>query len=186
LYLLREKSRARGYYTTETDIKMATDAVMKLIDRAAPIAQCLSPSLGGVDDTQISMDYTNVPRDELDRAVEPLLEELLPESSTKPLKDCSYDALNKLYTLSTAKENRVPLVCSTKHDIISPLIRILLYEEMIDEDIVEEFRQDEGSGKPIANPPERRKLACLILNNLSIPFENKAIMALGTSRGERI
>jgi len=54
------------------------------------------------------------------------------------------------------KQNRVPMVCSGKWDVLTPLAKCLT--------------QESGDG---------RHLACLALNNLSIPTENKRVMALG-------
>jgi len=55
------------------------------------------------------------------------------------------------------KQNRVPMVCSGKYNVLTPLVKCL------------NGRQNE------------RKNACLALNNLSIPPENKSVMALGPS-----
>ena len=54
------------------------------------------------------------------------------------------------------KQNRVPTICSGKYDVLTPLAKCLTHK----------------SG-------EIRHLACLALNNLSIPTENKRDMALG-------
>ena len=55
------------------------------------------------------------------------------------------------------KQNRVPMVCSGKYDVLTPLAKCL------------NGRRDE------------RHFAFLALNNLSIPEENKRVMALGPS-----
>jgi hypothetical protein len=67
-------------------------------------------------------------------------------------------AIKRLYELCDVghKQNRVPMVCSGKWDILTPLAKCLT--------------QESGDG---------RHLACLALNNLSIPTENKRVMALG-------
>ena len=54
------------------------------------------------------------------------------------------------------KQNRVPMVCSGKWDVLTPLAKCLT--------------QESGDG---------RRCACLALNNLSIPTENKRVMVLG-------
>ena len=54
------------------------------------------------------------------------------------------------------KQNRVPLVCSGKWDVLTTLAKCLIYENR-----------------------DGRHLACLALNNLSIPIENKRVMVLG-------
>ncbi|KAL3816572.1 hypothetical protein ACHAXA_003812 [Cyclostephanos tholiformis] len=67
-------------------------------------------------------------------------------------------ATKRIYELCDVghKQNRVPMVCSGKYDVLNPLAQCLA--------------QDSGDG---------RHLACLALNNLSIPTENKRVMALG-------
>ena len=69
-------------------------------------------------------------------------------------------ATKRIYELCDVghKQNRVPMVCSGKYDVLGPLAQCLT--------------QDSGDG---------RHLACLALNNLSIPTENKRVMALGPS-----
>ena len=74
-------------------------------------------------------------------------------------------ATKKIYELCDVghKQNRVPMVCSGKYDVLSPLAKCLT--------------QESGDG---------RHLACLALNNLSIPTENKRVMALGPASKEVI
>ena len=60
------------------------------------------------------------------------------------------------------KHNRVPMVCSGKYDVLTPLAKCL-----------------NGSG-------DERHVAVLALNNLSIPEENKRVMALGPSSKDLI
>lgn len=69
-------------------------------------------------------------------------------------------ATKRVYELCDVghKQNRVPMVCSGKYDVLTPLSKCLT--------------QESGDG---------RHLACLALNNLSIPTENKRVMALGPS-----
>jgi hypothetical protein len=69
-------------------------------------------------------------------------------------------ATKRVYELCDVghKQNRVPMVCSGKYDVLTPLAKCLT--------------QESGDG---------RHLACLALNNLSIPTENKRVMALGPS-----
>ena len=55
------------------------------------------------------------------------------------------------------KQNRVPMVCRGKYDVLTPLAQCL-----------------NGSG-------DERHFAFLALNNISIPEENKRVMALGPS-----
>eukprot|EP00591_Stephanopyxis_turris_P003397 CAMPEP_0195517376 /NCGR_PEP_ID=MMETSP0794_2-20130614/10597_1 /TAXON_ID=515487 /ORGANISM="Stephanopyxis turris, Strain CCMP 815" /LENGTH=515 /DNA_ID=CAMNT_0040646167 /DNA_START=43 /DNA_END=1590 /DNA_ORIENTATION=+ len=82
-----------------------------------------------------------------------LLTTMLEESGEK-----SAAATKKIYELCDVghKQNRVPMVCSGKYDLLTPLAKCLT--------------QESGDG---------RHLACLALNNLSIPTENKRVMALG-------
>jgi hypothetical protein len=69
-------------------------------------------------------------------------------------------AAKRIYELCDIgnKENRVPMVCSGKFSVITPLAQCLTKD----------------SGKV-------RRLACLTLNNLSIPIENKRYMSFGPS-----
>lgn len=72
--------------------------------------------------------------------------------------ETSAAATKRIYELCDVghKQNRVPMVCSGKWDVLTPLATCLT--------------QESGDG---------RHLACLALNNLSIPTENKRVMALG-------
>jgi hypothetical protein len=74
-------------------------------------------------------------------------------------------AIKRIYELCDVghKQNRVPMVCSGKWDVLTPLSKCLT--------------QESGDG---------RHLACLALNNLSIPTENKRVMALGPAAKEVI
>jgi hypothetical protein len=67
-------------------------------------------------------------------------------------------ATKRIYELCDVghKQNRVPMVCSGKYDVLTPLVGCLT--------------QESGDG---------RHFACLALNNLSMPTENKRVMALG-------
>ena len=69
-------------------------------------------------------------------------------------------AIKCIYTLCNFghKHNRLPMVCSGKWDVLTPLAKCLTYEN-----------------------GDERLHACLTLNNLSIPIENKRVMALGPS-----
>ena len=74
-------------------------------------------------------------------------------------------AVKRIYELCDVwhKQNRVPMVCGGKWDVLTPLVKCL---------------QQENDGL--------RHLACLALNNLSIPTENKGVMALGPVSGDVI
>jgi hypothetical protein len=85
----------------------------------------------------------------------------IPDLLTTMLKEQgekSAAATKRIYELCDVghKQNRVPMVCSGKWDVLTPLAKCLT--------------QESGDG---------RHLACLALNNLSIPTENKRVMALG-------
>eukprot|EP01082_Thalassiosira_pseudonana_P012627 g11128.t1.1.5e17418b g11128 g11128.t1 contig5:170081-171093(+) len=82
-----------------------------------------------------------------------LLKTMMTEKGEK-----SAAATKRIYELCDVghKQNRVPMVCSGKYDILTPLAQCLT--------------QESGGG---------RRLACLALNNLSIPTENKRVMAHG-------
>lgn len=90
----------------------------------------------------------------------PVLEDIpeLIETMTKEQGEKSAAAIKRIYELCDVghKQNRVPMVCSGKWDVLTPLAKCLT--------------QESGDG---------RHLACLALNNLSIPTENKRVMALG-------
>jgi len=80
------------------------------------------------------------------------------EMMTNQTGEKSAAATKRIYELCDVghKQNRVPMVCSGKYDVLTPLAKCLT--------------QESGDG---------RHLACLALNNLSIPTENKRVMALG-------
>lgn len=82
-----------------------------------------------------------------------LIETMMNQSGEK-----SAAATKRIYELCDVghKQNRVPMVCSGTYDVLTPLAKCLT--------------QESGDG---------RHLACLALNNLSIPTENKRVMALG-------
>ena len=67
-------------------------------------------------------------------------------------------AVKRIYELCDVwhKQNRVPMVCSGKWDVLTPLVKCL---------------QQENDG-------------IRHLNNLSIPTENKGVMALGPVSGD--
>jgi len=81
-----------------------------------------------------------------------LIEEMLKYKGEK-----SIAAAKRIYDLSDKDhyQNRIPMVCSGKWDVLTPLAKCLTQD---------------GDG---------RHLACLALNNLSIPTENKSVIALG-------
>lgn len=68
------------------------------------------------------------------------------------------EATELIYDLCDVKhkENRIPMVCSGQWDVLTPLSQCLIHQT--------------GDG---------RHLACLALNNLSIPIENKRVIASG-------
>uniref|UniRef100_A0A7S1Z9K9 Uncharacterized protein n=1 Tax=Trieres chinensis TaxID=1514140 RepID=A0A7S1Z9K9_TRICV len=80
------------------------------------------------------------------------------QTMTEEKGEKSAAATKRIYELCDVghKQNRVPMVCSGKWDVLTPLAKCLT--------------QESGDG---------RHLACLALNNLSIPTENKRVMALG-------
>lgn len=82
----------------------------------------------------------------------------LVETMANETGEKSAAATKRIYELCDVghKQNRVPMVCSGKWDVLTPLANCLT--------------QESGDG---------RHLACLALNNLSIPTENKRVMALG-------
>ena len=97
----------------------------------------------------------------------PTLEDIpeLVETMLNSKGEKSAAATKRIYELCDVghKQNRVPMVCSGKYDVLRPLAKCLT--------------QESGDG---------RHLACLALNNLSIPTENKRVMALGPASKEVI
>lgn len=97
----------------------------------------------------------------------PTLEDIpqLIETMLNSKGEKSAAATKRIYELCDVghKQNRVPMVCSGKYDVLTPLAQCLT--------------QESGDG---------RHLACLALNNLSIPTENKRVMALGPASEEVI
>lgn len=76
-------------------------------------------------------------------------------------------ALNKIYELTGKKQHlRVAMVCTTEWNVVDLLTKCLLNQNPC------------ASGDDTMNNNARR-IACLILNNLSIPYENKAVMIFG-------
>lgn len=83
------------------------------------------------------------------------------------------ESLQKIHDLTKkGKEfNRIPLVASTKWDIIGVLSQALL-------ELPDNVDTPDG-GKPEIN--QDRRLLCWTINNLSIPYENKSVMSTGDS-----
>lgn len=75
-------------------------------------------------------------------------------------------ALKQLYELSGEKENRVPLVCTQKYNVIPILAKCLAWN--IDDTNFDHLDND-----------DIRRMACLTLNQLSLPFQNKKVMVFG-------
>jgi hypothetical protein len=73
------------------------------------------------------------------------------------------DALDELYELSNIKSNRVPMICTTKWELIPALANCITHLDSY------KYQADGGS----------RRIACQTLNNLSIPFENQNMMIHG-------
>lgn len=92
----------------------------------------------------------------------------LEQSSYNRFKTTSVSAFEKLHQLSKIKMNRVPLVCSSKWDIIPPLANGLHSNTAY-----------LSIGSDGQNEDIIRRLICLTLINLSIPTENKNIMVHG-------
>ena len=76
-------------------------------------------------------------------------------------EEININALRCIYQLcnETNKENRVPMICNSHWDVLTPIIKCLCSD-------------GEENG---------RHLACLIMANLSVPMENKAVLTLGNS-----
>lgn len=93
---------------------------------------------------------------------EPHIDSVLPQLLTdiENAEENDTTALRCVYQLCNEEnqQNRVAIICSSKWDALTILIKCLSYKE--------------GNGK---------QLACLTLANLAIPFENKVLMSLGSS-----
>ena len=90
-------------------------------------------------------------------------------------------ALQSLHDLTTKEneQNRVPMVCNNEPwDVVDVLSRALL-ASTITEELEEEDAPKKGKGGGNNKPSvdENRRLILWTLNNLSIPYENKASMA---------
>jgi hypothetical protein len=78
-------------------------------------------------------------------------------------------AIQSLYKLSNDRDNRMPLLCTSSIDVLPALISCL--QLPTDKQISKRHMHSDDV--------EIRRLSCLVLNNLSTPLENKAIMVLG-------
>ena len=109
------------------------------------------------------------------------------------------NATKKLFKLSVAKENRVPLVCTSRLDVLSALVACVAMAPSSEECTAAFGRRDgngngedrDGSTKSNRtthrlheDDADVRRWACLTLNNLSIPDPNKAVMSLGQHSDE--
>lgn len=141
-------------------VSKTVDTTMAKDDGASPSPQ-VNGGAGSDDapreaDSSVSNSNTKAPlpsRPPQMEDIPDLLHTMMTERGEK-----SAAATKRIYELCDVghKQNRVPMVCSGKYDVLNPLARCLT--------------QDSGDG---------RHLACLALNNLSIPTENKRVMALG-------
>ncbi|KAI2501419.1 hypothetical protein MHU86_13009 [Fragilaria crotonensis] len=109
----------------------------------------------------------------------------------------SADAIKRIYELCNVRnaQNRVPLVCSGKYNVLVPLAKSLLRAYPDKHQLACASLNKRSNPTKIKkvtavvpeckvnnrtmDPGGRRHLACLALNNLSIPTENKWVMALG-------
>lgn len=84
-----------------------------------------------------------------------------------PSQEMRVVALKKIYELTRKRKHlRVPIVCTTEWNIVDLLTKCLLNHSPC------------ASGHDTMKNNARR-IACLTLNNLSIPYENKAVMMFG-------
>lgn len=100
---------------------------------------------------QTCLGINHTSSDDFDAMVMAILDDLKSENSRS-------SALERLYNMSDAnhKYNRIPMVCTSEWNITESLTECISYES-------------------------DRRMTLLILNDLSIPFENKAVMCLGPS-----
>lgn len=127
-----------------------------------------SGDAGGAESPKDKKSVGNGPPPPKPASVKPPTLEDIPElikQMTEEKGEKSASATKRIYELCDVghKQNRVPMVCGGKWDVLTPLAQCLT--------------QESGDG---------RHLACLALNNLSIPTENKRVMALGPASKEVI
>jgi hypothetical protein len=92
-------------------------------------------------------------------------------------------ATRKLHdlTIKAHEHNRIPLVQTDKWDIIHALSMALI--ESCDEIVGTDSNSDSNTNNNNHRSlDEDRRLICWTINNLSIPYENKATMALGSDQ----
>jgi len=94
------------------------------------------------------------------------------------------NAGRKLFKLSIPRENRIPLICTSSLDVLPTLIACISPLEAT-AGTTGAYSTSAQSGKTKREQQlhqdevDIRRLACLTLNNLSVPDPNKAVMALG-------
>ena len=79
-------------------------------------------------------------------------------------------ATKSLYKLSNDRDNRVPLLCTSSIDVLPVLLSCLQTSSPSPDGKAAKLHEEDIA---------IRRLSCLILNNLSTPIENKAVMVLG-------
>lgn len=85
-------------------------------------------------------------------------------------------ALNELYKLTDRdhKQNRLAVVCTTRFNVVEALLPYLSVENLTSGTTGD---LEDGTGLTTVPPSDRRK-ALLLISNLAIPVENKAVMLL--------
>jgi hypothetical protein len=123
--------------------------LLQLLDRMSP-RNCLGPIGGAATCHSLILEDDVI---DFDDVMPGIVEDVRSEGKKKMV------ALHKLYQMTDRerKQNRVPVVCTTKWDTIGAVASCVT---------------------PEADPGDRRQ-ALLLLNNLSIPIENKASIVLG-------
>jgi len=142
-------------------IPMPGQSIMStLLSRMHPCS-CLQGSCGQVsDDTYYRIDSS------INQDLKYNVPELLRNIQAPSLK-IRVTALKKLYELTGKRQHlRVPIVCTTEWNVVDLLTKCLFSQNP----------HDSGNDTVQNNA---RRIACLTLNNLSIPYENKAVMMFG-------
>ncbi|KAL3802051.1 hypothetical protein HJC23_010807 [Cyclotella cryptica] len=145
---------------------------------------CISPGKKYQPEDMTCEDVSSILEKSVSQLLECISSPLPPADGTseerkafKQMKSKKSEAFQNVYDMTKKgnEHNRIPLVSSTKWDIVRVLSYALLALDSTDvNDVCDENAARE---KPVMN--EDRRLICWTLNNLSIPYENKAIMAGG-------
>ncbi|KAL7487753.1 hypothetical protein ACHAW6_013329 [Cyclotella cf. meneghiniana] len=158
--------------------------VTKRVSSLTSQLSCISPGRKYQPDGTTGEDVSTVLGKTVPQLLECISSPLPPADGTsverkefKQIKNKKSEAFQKVYDLTKKgnEHNRIPLVSSVKWDILRVLSCALL--ELDSTDVNDVCDENAARDKPVIN--EDRRLICWTLNNLSIPYENKAVMSRG-------